>query len=150
MGIYGKDYVIGHKFLTPARTITEGDVMLFAGMTGDNNPLHTDDSFGAKTQFGGRIAHGVLVSSVAIGLFCRTQMMDGSAVAAIDTKWKFLAPVLLGETIHCEMEVGNVKRSNSKPDRCIVTMFYRVINQNGVLCQEGEMNTMLWWANPTE
>ncbi|WP_349729379.1 MaoC/PaaZ C-terminal domain-containing protein [Peribacillus frigoritolerans] len=150
MGMYGEEYVVGTKFLTPSRTITESDVMLFAGMTGDNNPLHTDEEFSKKNQFGSRIAHGMLVSSVAVGLFCRTQKMDGTAVAALDTKWKYLAPVLVGDTIHCVMEVGNVKRSTSKPERCVVTMVYRVLNSDGKLCQEGEMSTMLWWSNPLE
>ena len=145
MGIYGKDFQIGHTFETQARTVTEGDITVFAGMTGDNNPLHTDAAFAGATQFKSRIAHGMLVASMAVGLFCRTQMMDGTAVAALDTAWKFKAPVLLGDTIHCRMEVGNVKRSNSNPDRCVVTMRFQVLNQNNVLCQEGEMSTMLWW-----
>ena len=148
--LYGEEYKVGMTFTTPARTVTEGDTMLFAGMTGDNNPLHTDADFGSKTQFGGRIAHGMLVSSIAVGLFCRTQMMDGSAVAAINTSWTFKSPVLLGDTIHCEMEVGDVKRSKSKPDRCVVKMIYRVKNQRGDLCQEGDMATMLWWSNPNK
>lgn len=146
--LYLSEFNMGDKWITPARTVTESDVTLFAGMTGDNNPLHTNEAHCKKTRFGGRIAHGILVSSIAVGLWCRMGKMDGSAIAALSTQWKFMAPVHLGDTIHCEMEVAGIKRSNSKPQQGVLDIQYTVKNEDDVVCQIGNMQTMLHWEAP--
>jgi acyl dehydratase len=146
--LYLEEFKVGDKFTTMSRTITETDVVLFAGLTGDNNPLHTDQDFCEKTPFGGRIAHGMLGASVVIGLWGRMGKVDGSAIAALDTKWKFLSPIKIGDTIHAEIEITQAKQSSSKPDRGVLTVQYTIVNQEGTVCQVGDMTTMLKWARP--
>ena len=67
-GTFFSDFEVGHAYTSQGRTITETDVVMFAGLSGDYNPLHTDQTFAEKTPFGQRIAHGMLVSSISTGL----------------------------------------------------------------------------------
>lgn len=144
--LYLEEFNAGDKFTTLSRTVTETDVVLFAGITGDNNPIHTDQSYAEKLPFGGRIAHGMLGASIAIGLWGRMGLVDGSAIAALSTQWKFMGPVAIGDTIHAEIEVMETKRSSSNPSRGVLTIQYTILNQNGAICQIGSMSTMLRWA----
>ncbi|MCI9157357.1 MAG: dehydratase, partial [Lawsonibacter sp.] len=75
----------------------------------------------------------------------RMGLVDGSAIAALSTEWKFVGAIKLGDTIHCEIEVLEAKRSKSKPDRGILNIGYTILNQNGQVCQTGSMATMLKW-----
>lgn len=77
-------------------------------------------------------------------------LVDGSAIAALSTEWKFVGAIKIGDTIHCEIEVLDVKRSKSKPDRGVLNIQYSIINQEGTLCQTGSMATMLYWEAPEE
>jgi acyl dehydratase len=92
--------------MTPSRTLTEADVLLFAGLTGDYNELHTSEYFNQKhTQFGQRVVHGLMVLSTAHGLMFRTNIKDaGIAFAGIE-EWKFVAPVFIGDTICADVLV---------------------------------------------
>ena len=95
---------------TRARTVTEGDIMNFAGLTGDYNQIHTDAHFAAGMQFGQRIAHGLLGLSVAVGLLMRTGVLEGTVIAFREiTEWKFIKPVFIGDTVHALMEVKELK-----------------------------------------
>lgn len=143
---YLSEFAVGEKFTTLSRTVTETDVVLFAGISGDNNPIHTDQSYAEKLPFGTRIAHGLLCAAIATGLWGRLGFVDGSAIAALDTYWKFVGSVAIGDTIHAEVEVKEVKRSSSKPDRGILNIEYTIINQEGKVCQIGNMATMMKWA----
>lgn len=145
---YLSEFTVGEKFTTLSQTVTETDVVLFAGITGDKNPIHTDQAYAETLPFGGRIAHGMLGASIAIGLWGRMGLVDGSAIAALSTKWKFMGPIKLGDTIHAEIEVIEAKQSSSKPDRGVLTIQYTIINQNGQVCQIGDMSTMLYWNRP--
>jgi acyl dehydratase len=75
-------------------------------------------------------------------------LVDGSAIAALSTEWKFVGAIKIGDTIHCEIEVLEAKQSKSKPDRGILNIQYKIINQEGTICQIGSMATMLYWAAP--
>lgn len=147
---YLSEFTVGEKFTTLSRTLTETDVVLFAGITGDMNPIHTDKTYAESLPFKSRIGHGLLVASIAVGLWGRMGMVDGSAIAALSTEWKFVGAVKIGDTIHAEIEVLEAKRSSSKPDRGILNIGYKIINQDGQLCQTGSMATMLYWEEPTE
>ena len=127
---YLSEFTEGEKFTTLARTVTETDVVLFAGITGDQNPIHTDAVYAGKLPFGSRIAHGLLGASIATGLWGRMGMVDGSAIAALSTEWKFVGAIKLGDTIHCEIEVLSSKQSKSKPDRGILNIGYTILNQD--------------------
>jgi acyl dehydratase len=106
--------VEARPFATPARTITEADVVSFAGRSGDFNPLHVNWVFAAVTDFGGRIAHGPMTIGVAFGLASRLDLLEGTVMALLAVHWDFKAPVRLGDTLHAIIEVAR-KRPTHKP-----------------------------------
>ena len=81
MGRYLEDLEVGFTVKTAGRTVTEADVVAFAGLTGDFTELHTNEEFARQTPFGRRIAHGALIFSIAIGLTTRTNLLDDTVVA---------------------------------------------------------------------
>ena len=87
-------------------------------------------------------------AGIATGLWGRMGLVDGSAIAALSTEWKFVGAIKIGDTIHCEIEVLEVKRSKSKPERGVLNIQYSSINQEGTVCQVGSMATMLYWEAP--
>jgi len=109
-GFYFEEFTVGQEIITTGRTITESDVVGFAGMSGDYNQLHTDAEFSKSTPFGQRVAHGLLVLSIASGLAMRTGILEGTALAfrEINT-WKFSQPVYIGDTIHVNLNVIETK-----------------------------------------
>ena len=145
MSKYLDEFVVGEKYVTPGRTITETDVVMFAGMTGDYARVHTDENEMKKSQFGTRIAHGLLGLSIAHGLFFRLGLISTTAIAfAQIEEWKFLSPIFFGNTIHCVIEIADVIPSKSKPDRGIVKFKFEVINEDtGKVAQAGIKSIMM-------
>ena len=141
-GLYFDDFTVGQGWVSPARTVTEADVALFAGFSGDYNPLHTDEEFAKTTQFGGRIFHGPGVLAVATGLESRLGIKDGTAIAFLGLTWTLKAPVRIGDTIKVHQQVAALRPSSSKPDRGVVTFDVQVTNQYGLVCQEGQWVVM--------
>ena len=136
-GLYWEEWKIGAEFVTSARTITETDIINFAGISGDYNPLHIDEEFCRNTQFGTRIAHGPLVYSIATGLIFQLHLYDDTLIAFLGfDSLKFTKPVKIGDTIHARVEVIE-KRETSKLDRGIMKRLLQVLNQNNELVQEG-------------
>ena len=136
-GLYWEEWEIGAEFVTSARTITETDIINFAGISGDYNPLHIDEEFCRNTQFGTRIAHGPLVYSIATGLIFQLHLYDDTLIAFLGfDSLKFTKPVKIGDTIHARVEVIE-KRESSKSDRGIMKRLLQVLNQNNELVQEG-------------
>ena len=136
-GLYWEEWKIGAEFVTSARTITETDIINFAGISGDYNPLHIDEEFCRNTQFGTRIAHGPLVYSIATGLIFQLHLYDDTLIAFLGfDSLKFTNPVKIGDTIHARVEVIE-KRETSKPDRGIMKRLLQVLNQNDEVVQEG-------------
>lgn len=141
-GLYFDDFSVDQSWVTPARTITEADVVAFAGISGDFNPLHTDEEFAKSTQFGGRIFHGPGVFAVATGLESRLGIKDGTAIAFLGMNWTLKGAVRIGDTIKVHQQVAEVRPSSSKPDRGIVTFNVQVTNQDDEVCQEGQWIVM--------
>jgi acyl dehydratase len=109
-GLYFEEFIVGQKITSVARTVAESDIMTFAGLTGDYNQIHTDAEFSKGTQFGQRIAHGLLGLSIAVGLLMRTGTLEGTALAFREIiEWKFIKPVFIGDTIHVELEARELK-----------------------------------------
>jgi len=136
-GLYWEEWKIGAEFVTSARTITETDIVNFAGISVDYNPLHIDEEFCRNTQFGTRIAHGPLVYSIATGLIFQLHLYDDTLIAFLGfDSLKFTKPVKIGDTIHARVEVIE-KRETSKSDRGIMKRLLQVLNQNNELVQEG-------------
>ena len=109
-GMYFEDFQVGQQIVTAGRTITEADIMAFAGLSGDFNQLHTDAEFAKNTPFGQRIAHGLLVTSIASGLAAQTGILEGTTIAFREIReWKFSKPVFIGDTVHVVLEVADLK-----------------------------------------
>ena len=105
-GLYFEEFSTGMRIVTPARTIAEADIVNFAGISGDFNSMHTDAVYAASTPFGQRVAHGLLILSIASGLAVRTGILEGTVMAFREVnEWKFSRPVFIGDTIHAELEV---------------------------------------------
>ncbi|MGQ9823429.1 MAG: MaoC/PaaZ C-terminal domain-containing protein [Desulfotomaculales bacterium] len=133
---------IGDEFFTAARTVTEADVVNFAGLSGDFNPLHTDETFGKTTPFGTRIAHGVLIQAIATGLANQLGIFEGTTIAVLEMVSRFTGAVKFGDTIHVVMRVKE-KRESKKPDRGLVNVEVRVLNQREEPVLEGNWLIML-------
>lgn len=143
MGKFYEDFEVGQEYVTPARTIGEYDVAAFAGLSGDFNPIHTDREFAASTQFGRPLAHGALGLSVATGLIARTGIFDGTAIAFLGIDgWRFSKPIFFGDTIHVEFTISAM-RETKNPGAGIITRAVRIVNQDGVTVQSGEMTLMV-------
>ncbi len=105
-GMWFEEFEIGQSVISPGRTITESDIVSFAGVSGDYTQIHTDAEFSAKTAFGKRVAHGLLILSIASGLATRTGVLEGTVIAFREiTDWKFTLPVFIGDTIHAELKI---------------------------------------------
>ncbi|BDR91522.1 MaoC family dehydratase [Vulcanisaeta souniana JCM 11219] len=122
------DFQVGMKMKSQGLTVTETHIIQFAGLTGDYNPLHVDDLFARESIFEGRVAHGLLVQSLALGLFA--QLVAGTTIALLEVNSKFLKPVKIGDTIYVESEVADKKPSN-KYNGGVITFKHEVKNQNG-------------------
>jgi acyl dehydratase len=133
---YFDELVVGEELLTPGRTMTEADVVMFAGLTGDYNAIHTDAEAMKDSQFGGRLVHGLFALSMSHGLLFRTGLLDGSGIAFVGIdELKFLAPVRIGDTLHGRNVVKELKPSRSKPDRGVASFYFELINQDGIVVQ---------------
>ncbi len=141
-GMYFEEFEIGQTLTTPARTITEADVVNFAGLSGDYNPLHTDAQFAAETPYGRRIAHGMLVMAVATGLAARHGFIEGTALAFREVSWKFSAPVFLGDTVHMVAEVVELKPM-PRLGGGLVVLKASMVNQEGKVVQRGEWRVLM-------
>ena len=136
--LYFEDFNIGDEFISPTRTVTETDVVLFAGMTGDWNLIHADEEFAKKSMFGTRIAHGLLGLSLGMGLLQRLGIVSSTGIAYISLpKWEFTGPIKIGDTIMSKTKVI-AKRETTKPDRGLITFSMSVLNQKGEEVQRGE------------
>ena len=109
-GLFFEDFQTGQKVKSAGRTVTEHDIATFAGLSGDFNQIHTDAEFARATPFGQRIAHGLLGLSIASGLAVQTGILGANVIAFREvSEWKFVKPIFIGDTIHIEMEVIEVK-----------------------------------------
>jgi acyl dehydratase len=142
-GLYFEEFSVGQKVTTVGRTIGEADIFNFAGLTGDFNQIHTDAAFASTTQFGQRIAHGLLGFSIAVGLIMRTGLLEGTVLAFREiNEWKFVKPFFIGDTISAELEVMETK-ALPRIGGGSMTASVTVKNQNGEICQRGSLNLLV-------
>lgn len=143
MGLYWEDFEVGAVSTSRGRTIGEGDITLFAGLVGDYNPLHVDEEFcRATTDYGGRIAHGPLTMSVAIGLMSQLNMIDGTAIGLLEVNWTFSAPVKIGDTVRARV-TPLLARPTRTPGRGVVKLGFDVLNQRDETVQQGAITLMM-------
>src|ERR1700732_1547974 len=91
---YFDDLQVGQEFITAGRTVTETDIQMFAMLSGDWSPIHTDDEFAQKSIFGRRVAHGPLGIVISVGLMVRMGVLEGTALAGLEySDWVFKKPI---------------------------------------------------------
>ncbi|HVU11867.1 MAG TPA: MaoC/PaaZ C-terminal domain-containing protein [Phototrophicaceae bacterium] len=128
--------------VTRARTITEADIVQFAGLTGDYNPMHTDAEYMKGSQFGQRIAHGMLTLSYAVGQAYQLGFMERTVIAFRGLSMKFSLPVFIGDTLHVELTVRE-KQEMKRMGGGWVTLDVKIINQHGKTVQSGDWTVLL-------
>jgi acyl dehydratase len=133
---YWDDVPIGEAFETPGRTVTESDIIMFSGLTGDYHALHIDEEKARESIYGGRIAHGLLGLAYMQGLATRVPS-DIASMGSLGWTIEFRAAIRVGDTIHARFEVAD-KRESRKLDRGILFVDARLMDQNGRLLQEGQ------------
>jgi len=142
-GLYFEEFSVGQKFTTVGRTISEDAIFTFAGLTGDFNQIHTDAEFSRKTQFGQRIAHGLLGLSVATGLIMRTGFLEGTVLAFREiNEWKFIKPFFIGDTASAELTISETK-ALPRIGGGSITAAVVVKNQTDEICQRGSLNLLV-------
>jgi acyl dehydratase len=137
---YFEEIQVGEEYESPGRTVTEADIVIFAGLSGDYNILHTDAEFMKGSLFGERIAHGLLGLSIQAGLLSRA-MPAYATIAFGSLRWKFKAPIKIGDTVRVRARVASKKET--KPDRGVVVLRRTVVNQRDEVVQEGETDLIV-------
>lgn len=141
-GSYWDDLSVGDHFESGRRTMTETDIVQFSGLSGDTNPLHTDEVFAQTTQFGRRIAHGMLILSVATGLVNQLALFEGTTLAVLDISARWLRPTYPGDTLSMDVTVAE-KKESQKTDRGVVTVLVRALNQQDEMVMESTWHVLL-------
>jgi acyl dehydratase len=132
----------GAEFITGGRTVTEADVVNFAGLSGDYNPLHTDRTFAEGTPFGQRIAHGMLAASISTGLAQTLGIFEGTTIALMSQTFAYKAPVFFGDTLRLRLTVADLKAS-SKGGKGVVTFTSDILNQDDAVAVTGQWIVMM-------
>lgn len=122
-------FAVGQRFVSVGRTITETDVVMFAGISGDYNPLHTDATFAEKTPFKQRIAHGMLSASVSTGLGQTLGIFEGTTLALMGQTFDYKGPVFFGDTIRLGLTVDSTTAS-SKGGKGVVVFRSEILKQD--------------------
>jgi 3-hydroxybutyryl-CoA dehydratase len=143
--LYLQDFRVGTAYPSASRTILDADIVNFAGLSGDFNPLHIDDVFASNSVFGKRVAHGMLVASIVSGL--RSVYDEMALMAFLETTRQFKAAVFPGDTIHSVFTVQAIRPSEKNPDRGILTLRCETLNQKGGIVQSGR-DTVLVECRP--
>ena len=147
-GKYFDELEVGMKFQHAGRTVTEMDNVLFSALTMNSQPLHVNEDFASKTEFGQRLVNGVYTFGLVVGLTV-PELTEGTIVANLGyDKVVHPHPVFHGDTIYAETEVLEKRESKSKPDRGIVRLKQIGRNQDGLIVVELE-RTVLFLKRPT-
>ena len=145
-GVFFEDLAVGQEFTSPGRTVTEADIVIFAGLSGDYNVLHTDAEHMKASIFGERIAHGLLGLGIQQGLASRGEPAAAHGhLSAL--KWKFKGPIKIGDTVHVLSRIAG-KRDAPDAGRGLVTVERRLVNQRGEVVQEGETEHLVERRKP--
>jgi acyl dehydratase len=142
-GWYFEEFEVGYRLTTSGRTITETDVVAFAGLSGDYNAIHTDAEYSRTTPFGRRVAHGLLGLSIASGLAVNTGLLEGTVLAFRDiSTWKFSLPIFIGDTIRVEMEIVETKALPRLGGGSVVISL-SVLNQADKIVMKGRWSVLI-------
>jgi len=139
---YFDEIEIGEEFETPGVTVTDWHVMQFAGVSMDFFELHTNEEFAKKTDYGKRVAHGLLGLAITDGLKNRSDFHI-HAMASLHWSWDFTGPIFIDDTVTARMRVADKRASKSKPDRGVVTLDLELRNQRDEVVQKGSNRLMV-------
>jgi acyl dehydratase len=145
LGYTYEDIHVGLSFRSPGRTITDADLVGFAGLTGDFSELHTSDVYAQASQFGRRVAHGMLGLAYAHGLmWARTGELRQTIIAFLGIgDWRFIAPIYIGDTLFVNYVIASMRDSSSKPTQAIVTFDVELVDQDSRLVQKGQKTVLV-------
>ena len=135
-GLYFEEFSLGQVAVTGGRTVTEADIVNFAGVSGDFTRLHTDAEYARQGGFGQRVAHGLLGLAMASGLLAQLGLLAGTALAFRELTWKFSLPVYIGDTIHARATVRELKPV-PRLKGGMVTFEVELLNQENRIVQSG-------------
>jgi acyl dehydratase len=141
-GLFYEDYSVGASITSQGRTVTESDIVSFAMLSGDWNPLHTDAEAAKATPYGERIAHGLLVLSMATGLAERLGFMHQTVLGFMGLDWQFRAAVKIGDTIRVQAAVSELKPM-PRLGGGYVTFKVQILNQEDKVAQRGEWTILV-------
>jgi 3-hydroxybutyryl-CoA dehydratase len=141
MHLYADDVEVGQEWHSLGRTITEADIVNFAGLSGDFNPIHLDHEFARTTPFHRPIAHGLLILSIGSGLALYIPPMRTLAFVGL-RDWQFKGPVFIGDTVRVHTRVQE-KEVRARGRRAVITWFRQITNQEGQVVQEGITQTIV-------
>lgn len=142
-GLYFEEFSAGQFATSVGRTITEADIVTFAALSGDWNQLHTDAKYAADSFFGQRVAHGLLVLSIASGLIMRLGVLEGTALAFREIgAWKFSQPVFIGDTICVRVTVADTSPMR-RLGGGLVTVKVEILNQDDKIVQRGTWGVLV-------
>ena len=130
----------GQSWTSPSRTITEADVVNFANMTGDQNPLHLNHEFARKTHYRQPVAHGLLGLSWVAGLGSNSPSVDTVAFTNI-LNWEFTRPLFFGDTVHVETTIVSKQKNAKRAGRVVWQL--QLVNQRGEVTQRGQFETLV-------
>jgi acyl dehydratase len=133
-----EDFSPGEGGVTSGRTITETDVVNFAGLTGDYNPLYVDASVASQGPLKGRIVPALLVFTMGFGLWTRDGEVMRAKAGHLNDSSVFHRPVRIGDTISCCYQIMETRVTRSNPDVGIIHYGFQITNQNGDVVQEGK------------
>lgn len=138
---YYEDAKVGDECITPSVTVTAAMINAYADLSGDHTPIHVDEEYARKSDFGTRVAHGLLGLSLADGLKTQAEyrFLPGKSLG---WTWDFVAPIKINDTVHVRFRVGSM-RTTSKPAWGIVVLPSELINQRGEIVQRGEHKVMV-------
>ncbi len=139
--LYADDVQVGQEWTSLGRTVTEAEIVNFAGLSGDFNPIHLDHECARSTPFHRPIAHGLLVFSMASGLALNSPPMRTMAFVSI-REWQLKGPVFIGDTLHVQTRILE-KEMRARGRRGVITWFRAIINQEGKVVQEGITQTIV-------
>jgi 3-hydroxybutyryl-CoA dehydratase len=147
-GLYFEEFEVGATMRTRGRTITESDLVQFAALTGDFNPMHTDAEYAKDSFMGQRVAHGMLTISYAVGQAVQLGILEQTVLGFRGLDMKFSAPVYIGDTIHAELKVAETKVAK-RLGGGVVTLALRIIKQDGKIAQKGNL-VLLMMSKPED
>jgi acyl dehydratase len=141
-GRYFEEFEVGDRMVSPGRTVTEADFVMYCGISGDYNELHSNVEYAKQTPFGRRIAHGPLGLTMAMGLAGRMGYLEGTAQALLGMAWKFKGPIFIGDTIHVRASVAR-KKAVKRLGGGLLVLDIAVVKQDDSVVQEGTWSVLM-------